>query len=198
MILILSAPSGCGKDTIAARLAQEDKGYEISVSMTTRPMREGDQEGVTYHFVSEEQFLTLQKSDRLFESACYNGNYYGTPKEPIENWLREDKTVILVIEVEGAENMRRLFPDAVSVFVLPPSLDALEQRLRNRQTESEIEISKRLLTARKEIARAGEFHYIIINDDLEDAVRDVKAIMTAQQYTADKMKQKIKEVLNNG
>ena len=196
-ILILSAPSGCGKDTIASLLADSDD-YRISVSVTTRKMRPGDIEGETYRFISKEQFLKMQENDLLFESACYNGNYYGTPKEPIIEWLHDGKTVILVIEVQGAEKMRKLFPEAVSVFVLPPSMKELRCRLENRNTETSEEVENRIDTARDEIKRAVEFHYVVVNDKLEEAVESIKCIVSAQKYKTEKMIESINEVLNNG
>lgn len=197
-VLILSAPSGCGKDTIASKLASEDSNYKISVSMTTRAMRPGDIDGETYNFVDKETFEKMIGNDEFFEYAKYNDNYYGTPREPVTTWLNQGKTVIFVIEVQGAQKMREIFPGAISIFILPPSMGTLEERLRNRHTETDDQIKGRLDIAYKEIARSFEFKYIVMNDVLEDAVEDIKCIVRSQKYKSEKMKYCVDEVLKNG
>lgn len=179
VLVIFSAPSGCGKDTILRELFTRDTQNELvlSRSMTTRLPRNQEKDGVDYYFVSRENFEDLISRDRLIEYAEYNGNYYGTPKDPVEEWLNDGKTVILEIEVQGASKVRAKCPDAVSIFILPPSLEELERRLRNRQTDSPETIAKRIALAPGEIAHSKEFDYCVINDDIGKATDEVYSII---------------------
>ena len=174
-LIIFSAPSGCGKDTLLRELFSRDENheFELSRSMTTRLPRNEEQDGVDYYFVTRDYFESLIAQDKLIEFAEYNGNYYGTPKEPVEKWLAQGKTVFLEIEVQGAEKVRQKCPEAVSIFVLPPSLEELERRLRNRQTDSPETIEKRIALAPLEIAKSSDFDYRIVNDVLERATEEL-------------------------
>lgn len=197
-LFVISGPSGCGKDTVLSEI-MKDMGDDafVSVSMTTRKMREGEIEGVSYYFVSFEEFEDNIKNDRMLEYTKYGENYYGTPVGPIEKLLSEGKTVFLNIEVEGGANVRRLMPFAKKIFILPPSLSEVERRLRNRGTETEESIRTRLSIAKEEILKADEYDYIVVNDVLSVAVSEVMSIIKAESLKTDKMKSRISEVINN-
>ena len=179
VLVIFSAPSGCGKDTILRELFKKDTENELvlSRSMTTRQPRNAEQDGVDYYFVTRENFEELIKNDGFIEYAEYNGNYYGTPKGPVEEWLNDGKTVILEIEVQGASKVRASRPDSVGIFILPPSLEELERRLRNRQTDSPEVIAKRIALAPGEIAHRKYFDYCVVNDDIGTATDEVYTIL---------------------
>lgn len=197
MLIILSGPSGSGKDTILAPLAKREQNVQLSISMTTREARVGEIDGVHYYFVDRAEFEEKIADNEILEYAEYSGNYYGTPKAPVDMWLDEGKNVILKIEVKGAENIRRLYPDAVSIFILPPSMQILEERLRNRESETEASLQSRLAIARDEIKRSDEYDYIVVNDVVDDAVNDICSIIQAEQLSSVRMNSKVKEVLEN-
>lgn len=197
-LVVISGPSGSGKDTIISKVLEkmENEAF-LSISMTTRPMRPGDIDGVDYYFVDIATFEKNIADDKMLEYAKYGANYYGTPLEPVEKMLEEGKTVILNIEVQGGANVRRLVPEAVQIFVLPPSLEVLEKRLRKRGTDSEESILTRLEIAKDEIKVATQYDFIVVNDELEKATQDVMSIIRANQLCTDKMKNKICEVICN-
>lgn len=196
-VLVVSAPSGCGKDTIISEVMNKMNGDAVlSVSMTTRDMREGEKEGVNYFYVSKDEFFRHIEDGDMLEYTNYGSNYYGTPIRPVKEQLENGKIVILIIEVEGGDNVKKAFPDAKKVFVIPPSMEVLENRLRSRGTDSDDEIKKRLEIAKSELMRACEYDYIVENDDLKEAVDDVMAIIRAEQLKIETMKNKIKEVMN--
>lgn len=180
-LVVISAPSGCGKGTIIKGLFERDKSednlFVLSVSMTTRPPRGEEKDGVDYFFVNRERFEELIKEDQFIEYAQFNGNYYGTPKPFIEKCIAEGKTVFLEIEVQGAEKVREIFPDSVSIFIIPPSLEELEKRLRGRKTDSPEVIENRLKIAPVEIARQNEFDYRVVNDDAQRAINEIYNII---------------------
>ena len=182
-LMIVSGASATGKDTIVSKVIERYPDEAVlSVSMTTRSPRCGETDGVDYFFVSEEKFEENITSDKMLEYAKYGENYYGTPIEPIERWLEEGKIVFLVIEVKGAALVRKRCPEAKSVFVLPPSMEILESRLRSRGTEDEETMRVRLEIAKDEISRADEYDYIIVNDKLDDAVDDIVTICKYEQH----------------
>lgn len=197
MLVIVSAPSGCGKDSILEELAQCGRPFQRSVSVTTRAPRENEVHGVDYLFLSEDDFQILIETDGLLEYAEFGKHYYGTPKAPVDEWLAEGKTVILKIETQGADKVRAMYPDAVAIFVVPPSLEELEKRLRGRGTDSEDSIRIRLQTAREELKKAESYQYVVVNDDLKTAAQTVLAIITAEQCKIKNMKSMIDEVLKN-
>lgn len=179
-LVVISAPSGCGKGTILHNLFEmdkEEKSFVLSISMTTRAPRATEQDGVDYFFVDRERFEKLIDDDQFIEYAQFNGNYYGTPKPFIEKCIKEGKTVFLEIEVQGAEKVREKFPDSVSIFILPPSLEELEKRLRGRKTDAPEVIEKRLRIAPIEIARQNEFDYRVVNDDIQRATDEIYKII---------------------
>lgn len=197
MLIILSGPSGSGKDTILTQLAKRDIGVQLSVSLTTRAPREWEIDGFHYYFVSKQSFMEKIHNDEVLEYAKYGDNYYGTPAAPVDQWLDEGKTVILKIEVQGAEKIRTRYPDVVSLFLMPPSMEILEKRLRNRESDSEEDIVKRMTIAKEEIARSEEYDYIVVNDVVDYAVSDICAIIQAERLRSGRMKYKVSEVLDH-
>lgn len=196
-VLVVSAPSGCGKDTIISEVLKKLGGQAVlSVSMTTRAMRDGEKEGVNYFYVSEEDFFKHIEDGDMLEYTNYGSNYYGTPIKPVREQLENGKIVILIIEVEGGGNVKKAFPEAKKIFIIPPSMDVLESRLRSRGTDTDDEIQKRMQIAKSELERAVEYDYIVENDDLNEAVDDVIAIIKAEQLKIETMKNKLKEVMN--
>ena len=198
LLIVLSGPSGCGKDTIISQVlnALGDEGF-LSVSMTTRPRRGTEVDGVDYYFVTPEQFRENVENDLMLEYAQYGANFYGTPVGPVRHLLAQGKTVILNIEVQGGKNVRRLIPEAIEIFVAPPSLEELERRLVTRGTETRDAIDRRLLIAQAELQCAADYDYIVINDVLEDAVEDVLAIIRASRLKPELSISKIREVMNH-
>lgn len=197
LLVILSGPSGSGKDTILSELARRESDVRISISLTTRTPREWEDDGKNYYFVDEAFFMRKLESGQILEYAQYGNNYYGTPKAPVDQWLEEGKTVVLKIEVQGAEKIRQIYPDAVSIFLMPPSMKTLEDRLRRRETEDEDEINRRLSIALGEIKRSVEYDYYVINDVVSYAVSDICAIIQAEKQKTSRMKYIISEVINN-
>lgn len=181
LLLVVSAPSAGGKGTILKELFKRDGNLRMSVSATTRSPREGEEHGKHYYFMSREEFQGLIDSGKMLEYAEYVGNMYGTPRGPVEQWLSEGHDVVLEIEVQGGAQIKRLAPDCVSIFIVPPSLEVLEKRLRGRGTEEEQTIKRRLETARGELAQAENYDYVVVNDRLEDAVDDMQAILRSEK-----------------
>lgn len=178
-VFVVAAPSGTGKTTLCARVLEEDPGLTLSVSHTTRAPREGEADGVHYHFVDAQAFRQLVDADQFLEHAEYNGNLYGTSWRAIEAPLEDGRDVVLEIEVQGAEQVRERMPDAILVFLLPPDLVVLEARLRGRMTDSDAVIAKRLALVDRELAAAKHFDFAVVNDDLEVAVRQVRDVVEA-------------------
>lgn len=195
LLVVFSGPSGAGKDTVLKRLMEKEPSIRLSVSATTRAPREGETDGKDYHFITRDRFDALVAEQKMLEHAEYCGNCYGTPSEPIEKWQAEGCDVILEIEVQGGAQIKQKRPDCVSIFVLPPSLEVLEHRLRRRGTESEEAIEKRLAAAKAEIAQALQYDYILINDDLEPAVDQMAEILRAEKQRAARNKDFIERML---
>lgn len=197
VLVVLSGPSGVGKDTLLRQLEKVRTSLFYSVSATTRPARPGEEDGKSYFFLSDEEFERLIREDKLLEYARYNGHYYGTPRSAVFERLRQGKDVILKIEVRGAAQVKKRCPEAVLIFVMPPSLRSLEKRLRGRGTEDEAEIENRLAIAREEMRLADDYDYIVINGELKKAAGDVDAIIRAEGLRVPQNRQLIQEVLHN-
>jgi guanylate kinase len=178
-VFVIAAPSGTGKTTLCRRILEEDPGLQISVSHTTRSPRDGEVDGVHYHFVETPQFRALNDEKAFLEHAEYGGNNYGTSWRSIEGPLESGRDVVLEIEVQGASQVRDRMPSACLIFLLPPSLAILEERLRGRQTDNEEVIQRRMAHVDNELGAAKFFDYAIVNDDLEQAVREVLDVIQA-------------------
>lgn len=193
ILIVLSGPSGAGKSTVISHLLKHRKDIRFSVSATTRPPRPGEVDGVDYFFRTREEFERMIAEDAFLEHAQYVGNRYGTPAAPVEENLDAGYNVLLDIEVQGAAQVMGKRPDAVSIFLCPPSLQELERRLRGRGTDSEEKIAGRLETARKEYEKAHYYTYIVVNDDAEIAARELDAIITAELCRSEKRMHYISE-----
>lgn len=180
-LYVVAAPSGAGKTTLVKRLLQNERDVRLSISYTTRLPRTGEENGREYHFVDVESFRRMIEQGDFLEWAEVHGNYYGTSKTWISNQMAEGSDVLLEIDWQGAQQVRTQFPEAIGVFVLPPSQEELERRLTGRGTDSREIIDRRLAAARTEMRHVGEFDYVIINDDLERALDDLRAILRASR-----------------
>jgi len=178
-LFLVVAPSGAGKSTLVNALLARDPNVQLSVSYTTRPPRPGDQDGREYHFVTTEDFMQRRAKGEFLESAEVHGNYYATSRKWIEERVRAGTDVLLEIDWQGARQVKAQFPHAVGVFILPPSFEALEARLRKRGQDTPPVIARRLLAAGSEMAHAPEFDYAVVNEDFETAVGQLAAIVTA-------------------
>ena len=196
ILFVVSAPAGCGKDTILEQALSRNINLHYSVSATTRAMRPGEVDGVSYHFKTHEQFEEMIAKNELLEHTEYCGNYYGTPRQTVEEMLENGKNTVLKIEREGAANVKKLFPEAVLIFILPPSMQELERRLRNRGTEDEPTIQKRLEQAKTELSYAKNYDYAITNSDVEKAVDDLIAVVTAEGFKISRNTKLIEKIIS--
>lgn len=176
-LFVVAAPSGGGKTSLIQALLDCDENVRLSVSCTTRPPRPGERDGVHYHFIDEDRFSERIARDAFLEYACVFDHRYGTGRERVESQLRQGHNVILDIDWQGARQIRASFPSCVSIFILPPSLETLRQRLKNRGQDSDEVIEKRMQRARGEIAHWDEFDFLIVNDDFDEALADLRSII---------------------
>ena len=174
--IVISGPSGVGKGTICNVLLKELNAW-FSVSMTTRGIRDGEVDGVNYYFISKDEFIKRIDDGKLLEYNIYNDNYYGTPKDKVLEKMDEGRDVFLEIDVNGARNIKKIFPDALLIYIAPPSIDDLRNRLINRGTEEIEVIEKRLRIAEDELKQIDFYDYVVINDDLDKAINDVREII---------------------
>lgn len=188
-VIVISAPSGSGKGSVISGLLEKDKNLWLSVSTTSRKPRGNDIPGVTYNFVTKEEFEKLIQEGYFLEYTNYVGNYYGTPKNKILEKINEGIDVILEIEIEGATNIKKLIPEAIFIFIMPPSLKTLVKRLKKRGTDSNDKIIERFHTAYKEINEVTKYNYVVINDDLKDAITKVEAIIQAEKCRVDRIEE---------
>ena len=180
-LIIVSAPSGAGKTSLVNALIGAMTELAVSVSHTTRRQRPGERDGVDYHFVDPTRFAAMNAAEAFLEHAMVYGNHYGTARETVTRQLRSGVDVILEIDWQGAQQVRSLMPEATSVFILPPSYKALEQRLRQRETDSRETIADRMQAAEAEISHYGEYDYLVVNDDFDRALADLKSIVQASR-----------------
>jgi len=197
VLVTFSGPSGTGKGTVVKEILKSRDDTNLSISMTTREKRNGEIDGVHYYFVERDFIEKKIASNGMLEYAEYAGNIYGTPKEPVDEMLNAGKVVILEIEVQGAEKIKKIYPDVVSIFLMPPSLRVLEERLRGRKTDDDETINHRLVIAREELRKAYDYDYIIVNDTVENAVKQFNEIIDAERLKTSRNKKIISEVINN-
>ncbi|MCB5195521.1 guanylate kinase [Deefgea salmonis] len=182
-LLVVTAPSGAGKTTLVAALLAADSQVQLSISFTTRPPRDGEINGKDYHFVDRAEFERMIAAGELLEFAEVYGNYYGTSQLWINEVMANGRDILLEIDCQGAEQVRRLFPAAIGIFILPPCLATLENRLRGRGKDSDEVIARRLAVAKEEVNHVDEFDFVIVNEHIDDAVRDMIAVVRAQRLT---------------
>lgn len=194
-LIVVSGPSGAGKGTVCDAFLSAHGEIAYSISATTRTPREGEQDGVNYYFLSRAEFERMIDNGELLEWAEVYGNYYGTPLKKIEERLARGEDILLEIDTQGALNVQKKFPDGVYVFILPPSFDELEKRLRGRGTDSEAVVARRLAAAAGEIAAAKQYAYTIVNDKVENAVRTLSAIVAAEHARTRNNLEKIEEMI---
>lgn len=184
LLLVVSGPSGCGKGTVLNRVFALEPDTYYSVSATTRPPRPGEEDGVQYHFLTKEAFEEKIAENQMLEYAQYAGNYYGTPAQAVDERLSQGKNVVLEIEVQGAKQVKLRRPEAVMIFIMPPSMKELRRRLEERGTESPQVVARRMDTARLEMPQAKDYDYIVFNDTVEEAAQDICAILRARRCLA--------------
>ncbi len=189
-VIVISSPSGGGKGTVISELLKkENNNLWLSVSTTSRPMRANDIPGVTYNFVTKEEFKQKIKEDYFLEYTEYVGNYYGTPKGPIKEKIEAGIDVILEIEIEGASNIKKLLPESIFIFIMPPSIKTLVQRLKKRNTDSTDKLIERFHKTYKEINEVTKYNYVVINDNLEEAVDKVMSIIKAEKCSVNRIEE---------
>lgn len=184
-LIIISGPSGSGKGTLVSKLLNKNRW--LSISTTSRKIRTNDIEGETYNFVSVQEFEKLIKEDYFLEYTKYAGNYYGTPKSKIKEKLEEGKDVFLEIEIEGAANIKKQVPEAIFIFIMPPSLKELVKRLKKRNTDTNDKIIERFKTAYKEINEVTKYNYVVVNDKVDKALEKIEAILKAEKCRVDRI-----------
>ncbi|UOQ43106.1 guanylate kinase [Halobacillus salinarum] len=195
ILFILSGPSGVGKGTVRKALFDQSTDLRYSISMTTRKPREGEVDGVDYFFKSREEFEELILQGQLIEHAEYVGNYYGTPRNYVEETLDQGNDVFLEIEVQGALQVRENFPQGVFIFLIPPSLEELKDRIVNRGTETEEKVKNRLLAAKEEIDMMDAYDYVVVNDEIDHAVSKVQSIVVSEHCKRERVSHQYKKAL---
>ena len=194
-LIVISGPSGVGKGTVVKTLMDRDPRVRLSVSATTRPMRPSETDGVQYHFVTHEEFEQMIREDAFLEHAQYVGNRYGTPEKAVDEMLEQGFDVVLEIEVQGGVQVMNRRPDAITIFIAAPSFEELARRLRGRGDTDEEKVQMRLQQARMEYLVAPHYQYIVVNDDLDDAVDDVQAVLRTAELKSENQQHLLKEAL---
>ncbi|GAV23730.1 guanylate kinase [Carboxydothermus pertinax] len=191
MLLVVSGPSGAGKGTICQEIRKRNPNLFYSISATTREKRVGEIEGVHYYFIDRAKFEQMISNKEFLEWADVYGNYYGTPKKPVFEALARGQDVILEIDIKGARQVKKSYPEGIFVFILPPSIAILEERLRKRGTDREEIIAKRMKMAREEIANCDWYDYLILNDDIDAAVKSLEAVIIAEKLRPKRVNYKV-------
>lgn len=186
-LYVVSGPSACGKDSIVKKLLEKRNDLWLSISCTSRKPRPLEKDGVDYFFLTKEEFEEKIRQNKLLEYAKYADNYYGTPLESIEKHLNNGEDVILVIEIQGALQIKEILPDTLFIFILPPTMKELKRRLENRGTEDKAKIDKRFLIAYEEINEVSKYNYVVVNDDLDVAAKKVEAILISEKCRVDRI-----------
>ena len=187
-LVVISGPSGAGKGTICQKLISRNKNVSLSISMTTRNAREGEKDGVNYYFVSKEEFEKRIEEGKFLEYAIvHNEKYYGTPKDKVEEMLKQGKDVILEIDIQGALKINNLVKEAVFIFIMPPNMKVLKERLIKRNTETKEQIIERFTKAYTEINEVSKYNYVVINDEVEEAVKKIEAILLSEKCRVDRI-----------
>jgi guanylate kinase len=189
LLIVVSGPSGAGKDTICNKIIEDSDNIWLSVSMTSRNPRGNEKEGKNYFFVTKEEFEQKIKDGKLLEYTNYNGNYYGTPKDKLEDYLNRGIDVILVLDINGAINIKKLVPSALFIFIMPPDMETLKKRLIARKTESKEKVIARFTEAYNEINSYNKYNYVVVNDKIENAVSKVKAIIQAEKCRVERIEE---------
>ena len=197
LVLIISAPSGSGKSTLVKRLMESDSGLGFSISMTTRPPRGNEENGKSYHFVSREEFERLRDNNELLEWAEVFGHYYGTARRVLDHAREQGHDLILDIDVQGAGQLMKKLPEAVTVFILPPSKQELAVRLRNRSSDSEEVIERRLSDAAREVENFGSYHYVLVNDQLDETFKQLRGILLAERCRRQRVGNRIEPIIES-
>lgn len=194
-LFVIAAPSGAGKTTLTRLALAQNPRLALSISTTTRAPRPGEENGVHYHFVSVDAFRQMQAAGEFLESAEVHGNFYGTTRRGIEALLGEDRDVILEIDWQGAQQVRKIFPESVGVFIVPPSFEVLETRLQGRGQDSAEVIARRVANAREELRHLDEFPYVIINENLEEALAELLAVFAASRVRLENQTQRLQSLM---
>lgn len=189
LLIVVSGPSGAGKDTICNKVIEDSDNIWLSVSMTSRNHRGNEKEEKNYFFVTKEEFEQKIKDGKLLEYTNYNGNYYGTPKDKLEDYLNRGIDVILVLDINGAINIKKLVPSALFIFIMPPDMETLKKRLIARKTESKEKVIERFTEAYNEINSYNKYNYVVVNDKIESAVSKVKAIIQAEKCRVERIEE---------
>ncbi|KAB8138686.1 guanylate kinase [Gracilibacillus oryzae] len=195
ILFVLSGPSGVGKGTVRKALFEQDTNLQYSISMTTRNIREGEKDGVDYFYRTHEEFKEMIDTNSLLEYAEYVGNFYGTPRQYVEEMIEAGHDVFLEIEVQGAMQVKKNFPQGVFVFLIPPSLEELKNRIQDRGTETEDLIASRLQEARKEIEMMEAYDYVVVNDSIDNAVQKVQAIVQSEHCKKERVAKQYNKAL---
>ncbi len=193
MLIVISGPSGTGKGTLVKKLLDVDPTIQFSISYTTRKRRDTELDGVDYHFISEEEYDELLESGAFLEHATVHGHRYGTPAGPIDEGIKQGRSYLLDIDPQGAMNVMKMRPDCVSIFILPPSYEALRVRLHTRSTDDPVEIARRLKNARGEVKQLHHYRYVIVNDNLDLAFEQLKHIIAAERQRTTRYFPQIEE-----
>ena len=196
-VFIISAPSGAGKSTLIQRLLAQNQRLFFSISHTTRPPRQGEIDGIEYFFVTEERFRKMIAEEQLLEWAEVHSFFYGTSREMLHKASMQGCDLILDIDVQGAAKIKKLLPEAVSIFILPPSFEALRERLQRRRQDADEQIATRIENARQEIRHCNEYDYVIINHDVEAAFHDLNCIVKTQRYKSENLTEEIGSILKS-